>query len=121
MNTKNLIVAIVVVIIVVVGAYYISQTYYSAPAKNNKTNVPQTANSVSISNFSFNPASLTVKAGTTVTWTNNDPVTHTIKSSKFNSGNLTKSQTFQYTFKEKGIFDYSCGIHPTMMGKIIVE
>ncbi len=79
------------------------------------------ADTVNIQNFSFVPATLTIKKGTTVTWTNNDPVTHQLKSITFNSGLLSKGQNFSFTFNESGTFDYSCAIHPAMLGKIIVE
>ena len=80
-----------------------------------------TGTSVSIQNFSFSPATLTVKKGATVTWTNNDSAVHTIKSSSFTSGDLSKGDTFQFTFNTPGTFDYACGIHPSMQGKIVVE
>jgi amicyanin len=76
---------------------------------------------VSIENSAFNPETLTVKAGATVTWTNNDSVTHNIKSDSFNSPQMAKGDTYSFTFDTKGTFDYSCGIHPSMKGKIIVE
>lgn len=79
------------------------------------------ANAVNIQNFAFSPATLTVKKGTTVTWTNNDPAQHQIKSATFNSSQLSKGQTFSFTFNNVGTFDYSCAIHPSMLGKIIVE
>jgi plastocyanin len=78
-------------------------------------------NTVSIANFAFDPETLTVPAGTTVIWTNNDTTTHTIKSSDFNSGNLANGETYEHKFDTKGRFDYSCGIHPTMKGTIIVD
>lgn len=79
------------------------------------------ASAISIQGFAFSPATLTVKKGTTVTWTNNDSVIHTIKSASFNSGNLAKGDTFKFTFDTAGTFDYSCGVHPSMTGKIIVQ
>lgn len=121
MSTKNLIIAIAALIIVVGGAYYASQMYYPVPANNTVTDIAETGNAVGITNFSFSPASLSVKAGTAVTWTNNDSAAHTIKSVTFNSGSLAKGQKFEFTFQNKGEFDYSCGIHPSMTGKIIVE
>jgi plastocyanin len=76
---------------------------------------------VTIKNFAFSPSALTIKKGTTVTWTNEDSVPHTIKSDTFNSGTLNTGNKFQFTFSSTGTFDYSCGIHPQMSGKIIVE
>lgn len=76
--------------------------------------------SVSIKNFAFNPASLTVKVGTTVTWVNNDSTPHQIKSGTFNSNIMSNGQTFQFTFSSAGEYNYSCAIHPSMQGKIVV-
>ncbi|MCX6766289.1 MAG: cupredoxin family copper-binding protein [Candidatus Moranbacteria bacterium] len=79
------------------------------------------ASTVAIKNFSFSPSTLTVKAGTTVTWTNEDSAAHTIKSDTFGSGELSNGQQFDFKFEKAGSFDYSCAIHPSMTGKIIVE
>jgi plastocyanin len=94
----------------------------------NQTSIPNapistnnTSNTINIENFAFSPATLTVKAGTTITWTNNDGAPHQIKSLTFNSDSLKKGQSFSFTFAKVGTFDYSCGIHPSMLGKIIVE
>lgn len=76
---------------------------------------------ITIQNFSFNPDTLTVKTGDTVTWTNNDSVNHQIKSDTFNSVPLNTNQTFSFTFTNAGTYNYSCAIHPSMTGKIIVE
>ncbi len=79
------------------------------------------SNAVNVQNFAFSPATLTVKKGTTVTWTNNNSAQHQIKSATFNSSQLGKGQSFSFTFNDGGTFDYSCAIHPSMLGKIIVE
>ncbi len=76
--------------------------------------------SVSIQNFAFNPTPLNIKAGTTVTWTNNDSVPHQIKADTFNSAALTNGQTFSFTFSVAGTYNYSCAIHPSMHGQIVV-
>jgi len=83
----------------------------------------QTTNVVPISiiNFTFDPVTLSIKKGTTVTWTNNDLVSHQIKSDSFNSDVLTKGKTFSFTFNDIGTYNYSCAIHPSMSGQIIVE
>jgi len=80
-------------------------------------------NSVSISNLQFSPATLTIVKGTTVTWTNNESSTHTVTADdkSFDSGNLTKGKTFQFTFDKLGTFSYRCSIHSAMTGKIIVQ
>jgi plastocyanin len=92
----------------------------SQPAQSSGSTVGE-GSTVTIKNFSFSPNALTVKAGTTVAWINEDSATHTIKSDAFNSGNLSNGQKFEFKFEKAGSFDYSCGIHPSMKGKIIVE
>jgi plastocyanin len=94
-------------------------TQTSAPGA--PTSINNTSNAINIENFAFSPSALIVKAGTTVTWTNNDGAPHQIKSSTFNSDSLKKGQSFSFTFAKAGTFDYACGIHPSMLGKIIVE
>lgn len=85
------------------------------------TPAESTSQAVGIRNFAFDPATLTVKKGTTVTWTNQDSVPHQIKSGSFNSAALGNGQSFSFTFDETGTFDYSCAIHPSMLGRIIVQ
>lgn len=98
----------------------------SSPAStNNQQNPPITQGenlnaAVSIKNFAFNPETLTVKAGTIVTWTNNDSAPHQIKSNTFNSAVLNNGQNFKFTFSTVGEYNYLCSIHPSMTGKIIV-
>jgi plastocyanin len=75
---------------------------------------------VSIENFSFKPSVLTVQKGTTVVWTNNEAAVHNIKSSAFNSPDMKKGETFEFTFETAGTYDYYCGIHPAMTGQIVV-
>lgn len=84
---------------------------------------PVSGSYVSLVNLAFSPATLTVKVGTTITWTNNDSMTHTVTSDNgvFDSGNLTPGQTFSYTFNNTGTFTYHCVIHSYMKGTIIVQ
>lgn len=78
---------------------------------------------VVIKDLAFSPATITVAAGTTVTWTNQDSVSHTVTSSTgiFDSGTLSKGAEFSYTFNNAGDFEYYCSIHTTMVGHVIVE
>lgn len=78
--------------------------------------------SVTIKDFKFNPATVIVKAGETIIWTNEDSVQHTATfTEKFDSGNLDAGKSFSHTFNEAGTFDYICSFHPYMKGKIIVK
>jgi plastocyanin len=78
---------------------------------------------VTIKDFAFSPSAITVSIGTTVVWTNEDSVSHTIVSETmvFQSGTMPTGDTFSYTFNDKGSFDYHCGIHPSMKGTVTVQ
>lgn len=78
---------------------------------------------VGISNFAFQPASLTIAVGDTVTWTNSDDVAHTATSTDgtFASGNLDPGQSFSFTFTSAGTFAYACDYHAAMQGTITVQ
>jgi plastocyanin len=80
-------------------------------------------NQIAIQNFAFNPSTLTVKAGTTVTWTNLDSTNHPVASDTgvFNSGTLNNGQSYSYTFNQTGSYPYHCTVHPSMTGTITVE
>lgn len=84
---------------------------------------PPPANTVSIKNIAFSPTTLTVAVGTTVTWTNNDNMTHTVTANdnSFDSGNLAYGATFSYKFNAAGTFNYHCSYHASMLAKIIVQ
>jgi plastocyanin len=64
-----------------------------------------------------------VKAGTKVTWTNKDSVTHTVTADKgaFNSGPLSPGNNFSFTFTRAGTYSYHCSIHTSMMATIVVQ
>ncbi len=77
---------------------------------------------VRIDNFTFTPATLTVKIGTTVTWTNGDDIPHTVVATdkSFKSKVLDTDDRFSVTFTRPGTVSYFCSLHPHMTGKIIV-
>ena len=78
--------------------------------------------SVTIKDFEFTPATVTIKVGDTVTWTNNGPSTHTVTADdgSFASGNLG-GDTFSHTFQNAGTFTYHCAISRFMTGAVIVQ
>ena len=78
---------------------------------------------VSIKDFKFAPQDIVVKAGTTVVWTNEDSVSHTVESSDgtLKSDELSKGDTYKFTFTKSGKYDYKCGIHPSMHGSVTVQ
>ena len=75
---------------------------------------------VNIVDFAFEPALVEIKSGTTVKWTNNDTVPHTVTGEDFTSGTLNKGETYEHTFSENGEFSYTCSFHPQMQGKVVV-
>ena len=76
-----------------------------------------------IDNFTFVPARLTVKAGTTVTWRNEDDIPHTVTASNrlFKSKALDTDDSFSFTFAAPGTYEYFCSLHPRMTGTVVVE
>jgi plastocyanin len=78
-----------------------------------------------IDNFCFQPAEVTVAAGTKVTWLNRDDVPHTATSTArpkaFDSGTLDTDQKFSRVFAEPGTYEYFCAVHPKMTGRVIVK
>jgi plastocyanin len=78
---------------------------------------------VNIDQFTFYPQRITVKPGTTVTWTNEDDVPHTVASSSkvFKSKTLDTADKFSFTFTTLGTYAYICSVHPYMTGAVVVE
>lgn len=79
---------------------------------------------MTIKNFAYKPATITVKAGTKVTWTNKDSTNHTVTANKgafdlgnFSAGGASKSKAFS----KPGTYAYHCNYHPFMHGKVIVK
>jgi plastocyanin len=138
-------IVVAVVLVVAIGAYF----YFSSPSYNNSntnTNVnnnpstnsqtstqvlptnsgssnPATQN-IQIMNFAFSPSSLTIHAGDTVVWTNQDSAGHSVVSdsgSEINSPILSTGQTYSHTFTTPGTYSYHCSVHLSMKGTIIVQ
>lgn len=151
MNLRRALPAMVVALVAVVGLAgcgKIQNSYGNATKSTNTpaagvaasptasaAQAPATSNTVIIQNFAFAPASLTVKAGTKVTWTNNDSTVHDVTStdgpavdaattSTFSSGTLNQGDSFSFTFSKPGTYYYECTIHAamaTMHAKVVVK
>ena len=78
---------------------------------------------VTIDNFTFSPQTLTIKAGTKVTWTNRDDIPHTVASTTkaFKSPALDTDDSYSFTFTTAGSYEYFCSLHPHMTGTIVVQ
>ncbi|WP_242539956.1 cupredoxin domain-containing protein [Trinickia mobilis] len=83
----------------------------------------QDSNVVVIKNFMFSPMSLTIKAGSTVTWKNLDGEPHTVANDAglFRSGALDQNDTYQFQFDKPGVYKVFCAIHPYMKETITVQ
>ena len=83
----------------------------------------ETTNVITIDNFTVTPPELSVAVGTTVKWVNHDDIPHTVveKNTTFRSKALDTDDSYSFTFVSAGTFDYSCGLHPHMVGKVIVK
>jgi plastocyanin len=90
---------------------------FGAVAAQDATNV------ITIDNFTFSPKELTIAVGTTVKWVNHDDIPHTIveKKTTFRSKALDTDDSYSFTFTSAGTFDYFCGLHPHMVGQVIVK
>lgn len=145
MNKKNIIYIIIALAVILGASYYFYQSQYSPSQTNQKpfvkpTSTPATMVSpktepgvtavaapqaktynIAIANFSFDPASLNIKKGDTVIWTNNDPMAHQIAGSDFSGPAMNKGQSYTFIFNNAGTFDYYCTIHPSMKGSITVQ
>ncbi len=79
---------------------------------------------IKMEGIKFEPDEVTIMTGTTIVWTNKDPVNHNVTAAdgSFASGDLGKGGTFSYTFEEPGTYEYVCTLHPPdMKGKVTVE
>ena len=130
---KNLSIIIGVVIAIVIGGLILwlvagrtnnSPTASPTPGGTSSgTPSAPAAQEVKIKNSSFQPGTLTIKAGSRITFSNEDSTAHTVTATdkSFDSGNLKAGENFQKTFDTVGTFDYLCTLHPNMKGKIIVQ
>jgi len=117
------------VLIAIATVILLASTSSQAQHQSGYTKIMQTATGtdatpqVSIDNYAFSPASLTVKVGTTVTWINHDDDAHTVDSTqgKFKSATLNKGDRFEFRFSEPGEYPFYCRFHPKMTGKVIVQ
>jgi plastocyanin len=129
------------IIIILIGVCGCTQTALPVPSPVSVTTLPQTTqqltvtsgpfpyttgsvsdNTIQIKNFAFNPASITIKAGSTVRWVNQDSVPHRILFADGADSNvLAPMQSWSRKIDQAGTYDYSCTIHKDMQGTVIVE
>ena len=85
--------------------------------------IAQQTTVVHIASFAFQPANLTINAGDTVTFVNDDTVSHTVTATdkSFDSGNLDQNAKWSHRFDAAGTFNYACSYHSVMKGTIVVK
>ena len=96
----------------------------ASPTAPQANTAPVAANAVTIKGFAFAPAAITVKVGTTVTWTNQDADAHTVTSQDnggpLSSAALNTGQSYSFKFTKPGTYAYLCTIHPFMTATVTV-
>lgn len=102
-----------------------SNSESTAPASSGSEQTSSNAVAVEISNFAYSPTTLTVKVGTTVTWTNKDSARHDVAADKPSSDApsselLGRGESYSFTFNKAGTYSYHCTPHPNMQAKVIV-
>lgn len=125
-------VAVALIVVLVIGVLAMRQSNSPSSSSNDSTssevkitseNSAET-NKISMSNLRYTPAKITVKQGTTVTWTNDDNTAHTVTgdSSKApRSKSIEPGQSFSFKFDLIGIFGFNCDFHPDMKGTVTVN
>jgi plastocyanin len=133
-NKNTIIIGVVVLVVAGGGLLFVlnqsgkkTQTQQDTTSQSQPTaqvgTSPATAkNSVTIQNMAFSPATLTIKVGDGVTWTNQDSIGHsaTADDNSFDTGIIDQGQSGSTTFSKAGTYNYHCSVHPSMHGTIIV-
>lgn len=92
------------------------------PVQTSPQAATPTTHNITIKNFAFSPASITVKKGDTIVWINNDTMGHTVTGNNGGpaSPTITINGAYSFTFNDVGTFPYHCAIHPSMTGTVTV-
>jgi plastocyanin len=134
---NKVLIAIAAIVVLAVGGLVIydkGRSDTGSTEGNNNTNgspppsnqTAPSAGAISITNMMFTPSQISVQKGSTVTWTNDDNVTHTVIDDLSNvggpaSGNIEPGSAYSFTFNKTGSFQYHCKLHPSMRGTIVVQ
>jgi plastocyanin len=141
MKKLSLVAAVVIVALAAGGGWYLVAKNHKSASSSTSTKAshrypwdssssqaasqnPQATNAVTIQNFVFNPIAITVKKGTTVTWTNKDHVPHTVTETDGKTGPgsavIAPGATYTFTFSATGTYHYHCSIYQKTTGKVTV-
>lgn len=121
-----IVIGVIIVLILAVGGYFVfssNTANNSSSSGNSNTNNTVPAGTVVISQETFDPGTITVKKGDTVTWQNNDSIDHTVVADdgSFDLGTIASGTKVQHTFTTVGTFKYHCSIHTFMKGAVVVK
>lgn len=134
MKSKWIVIVFIVVVLGGLGGWYLVAHKSSKSNDTDNMNMLNSSsstskaavatNTVTMRNFAFSPAAITVKEGTTVTWTNKDSVAHTVTETDGkdgpNSADVQPNATYSFTFNSPGTYHYQCTVHPEMVGTVTV-
>lgn len=114
------IVAVIVILALAVGVIVYNNNITANNAANTKNSILGTVN---IQKSSYNPGTMTIKNGDTVTWKNDDSVAHSVVADddSFNSGEIIAGSKYKRTFVKTGTYNYHCVIHPNIKGVVVVK
>ena len=124
---SNSIFAWLIIIGIAIGGYFFlfsggrGRLFSSSVARLPEKPAAESENTVKIENFTFLPEELRVGSGGEVVWENQDNLKHSIVSDSFSSPDLNRGDKYSHRFDKPGEYDYHCGVHPFMTGRIIVE
>jgi len=131
---KKIIIGVIIVLIIVLGTVYVMhknngmqgmnmQPASQLQSSSSSTAKPAGKNAVTIKNFAFSPATITIKAGQSVIWTNEDSIGHsaTADDNSWDTGVLSQGQSKSITFAKAGTYTYHCSVHPNMKATVVVQ
>jgi len=127
-SKKKLLIAVSILsVVLMISISCNKSTAYNTPTTGTTGGTGGTSgpgpNEVFIEGMAFNPSSISVAAGTTITWTNKDAIAHTVTSNSnlFSSGSIGFGGTFSFKFTTAGTFPYFCSVHPSMVASVTVN
>lgn len=125
MHKNSKIIIAIIAAVVVVGAAVAVSAMGGKSVQSSTGTTASTTNKIAIKDYMFSPAAVMVRVGTTVTWTNQDSVSHTVtadnpSSDAPSSMDIAQGQSYSFTFKKAGTYTYHCFPHPYMHGSVQV-
>ena len=133
LKSSTLFIGIIILLLLGVGIYLFTQkppmpsnegNLNNSPSQNFVANTATSTYQVDIEGYQFSPTVTVIQRGSTVIWTNNDPVVHTVTSdngTELSSPLIATGSSYSHVFNVSGTFNYHCSIHTMMKGEVIVQ